>query len=632
MYREAAAVYGEMPAFATRIRRKQWRPTSFRELYQTGIAVATALIDLGVRAREHVGVLADNRLEWIVTDYAIQLCGAVNVPRGRDVTDGEIRYILNHAKVAVVFVETVHMQERVLRLRAEVPGLREIVLMDASQTPAKGVRRLESVIQLGRELRAEGDRRAEGRIEAVRPDDLFTLIYTSGTTGEPKGVMLTHTNMISQLESIPLPVTCTDRIVSILPVWHIFERVFEMLAISRGCCTYYSSVRSLSEDMSDVEPTFMGSAPRMWEGIHQRILKRVKTQHPVRRALFHAAYSLSRLYKGSVFYLTDRELDTEGRSLSRKAVLTALHGLRWLVLLAPYGFFNAAVLERLRLVVGGAFKGSVSGGGALSREVDEFFNFLGIPVLEGYGLTETAPVVAVRTPKRLVIGTVGPVIPGTQVRIVCLESGRTLYPDPSRRDGGRGLKGEIAVCGPQVMSGYYRQSGATDAAIRDGWFHTGDIGMVTFNDCLRIMGRCKETIVLANGENIDPAPIEICLGQSDLIEQCMLVGQDRRYLGALIVPSVEGFVARGVQADSLETLAKMPEARRLMGDELRALVSPGTGFKAYERIGAFRLLPKPFEVGRELTNLFKLKRHVVSEDFREEIEDLYGARRTPVFR
>ena len=623
LYGRAAETFGDLPAFATRCGPGNWKPVSFRELYDRGRCLAAALIDLGVEARSHVGLLGDNRLEWILADYGVQLCGAADVPRGADVTDKEIAFIFEHAGVSVAFVETVALRDRVLKLRDRLPRLKEIIVLDPKAKPAEGARCLADLIEHGRRLREEGDRRVEERVAGLRPDDLFTLIYTSGTTGTPKGVMLTHANMISQLERIPLEVCCTDRIVSVLPVWHIFERVFEMLAISRGCCTYYSSVRTLSDDMRDVEPTFMGSAPRLWESVHQRILKRVKQSHPVRRALFHTAYFLSHYYKESVFFLRRRAMVLEHRPWWKTATIAVFHAVRWFLLLPWYGFFNAAVLEKLRLVVGGAFKGSVSGGGALSREVDQFFNYIGIPVLEGYGLTESSPVIAVRTPEKLVIGTVGPVIPDTELRIVCLDTGRDLYPDPGRKGGGRGLRGEVVVRGPQVMKGYYRNREATEASLRDGWLHTGDIGLVTYNDCLRIVGRCKETIVLSSGENLEPAPIEMRLLQSVLVEQCMVVGQDRKAPGVLVVPSLEGFAERGLAVATRGELIGKREARDLMHSAIREQVSERDGFKAFERIHIFAFLEEPFSTDDELTSLFKLKRHVVAEKYKEVIESMY---------
>ncbi|MFO7999402.1 MAG: AMP-binding protein, partial [Bacteroidales bacterium] len=222
MYQLAAEKYGHLPAFATRQKACNWRPVSYRELYQQGLNLATGLIELGVEAREHVGLFGDNRFEWILSDYAVQFCGAADVPRGREVTDGELVYIINHAEIRLAFVETRDLQDRILRLRSQLPDLKEIILLDPLAEAGEGVRKLLDICEFGSMLRERGDRRAEDRIAGIQPDDLFTLIYTSGTTGTPKGVMLTHSNMISQVRNIPGNYNCTDRVLSVLPIWHIF--------------------------------------------------------------------------------------------------------------------------------------------------------------------------------------------------------------------------------------------------------------------------------------------------------------------------------------------------------------------------------------------------------------------------
>jgi len=220
--------------------------------------------------------------------------------------------------------------------------------------------------------------------------------------------MLKHSNMISQVQNLPGYHNCTDRVLSVLPIWHIFERVIEMYTLSFGGCTFYSSIATLGEDMRNVEPTFMASAPRLWEKLHERILRGVKASHPVRQILFHIAYFLSRQYKNSEYFITDKYLKMKKESNLKRFLLMPLHILRWIIVLPWYGFFNAAVLERIRLGVGGSLKATISGGGALPIHIDRFFNYMGIPVLEGYGMTETSPVISVRYIKDLVVGTVGP--------------------------------------------------------------------------------------------------------------------------------------------------------------------------------------------------------------------------------
>lgn len=625
LFQAAAEKYGDLPAFATRRKAFDWRPVSYRELYEEGLNLAAGLIELGVEAREHVGLFGDNRYEWILSDYAVQFCGAADVPRGLDITDGELVYIINHAGIRLTFVETRELLDRLLELKSQLPGLREIILLDPEAEPVEGVRRLRDVVDFGAMLRKRGDRRAEERIAGVKPDDLFTLIYTSGTTGTPKGVMLTHANMVSQIRNIPGDYNCTDRVLSVLPIWHIFERVMEMYTISFGGCTYYSSIQTLGEDMKNVEPTFMASAPRLWEKLYERILKNIKASHPVRQVLFHIAYFLSRQYKGSGYFIANKNLKMKPQPLWQRIFLLPFHLLRRAIVLPWYGFFNAAVLERIRLGAGGSLKATISGGGALPLHIDRFFNNVGIPVLEGYGMTETSPVISVRSMDNLVVGTVGPPLPETEIQIRDSETGETLYPNEQLHHNGKGVRGEIWVRGPQVMKGYYKEPALTRLTIRKGWLRTGDLGIVTHNDCLKILGRCKATIVLSSGENVEPEPIEMRLLESQYIEQCMVVGQDKKFLGTLIVPVLSEFRDAGFMVQSVEELAMHPEARRIIREEIRRAISQSEGFKTYEQIRDFRILTESFRVGDELTNLHKVKRHIVYEKFDHVIADLYSS-------
>jgi long-chain acyl-CoA synthetase len=259
----------------------------------------------------------------------------------------------------------------------------------------------------------------------------------------------------------------------------------------------------------------------------------------------------------------------------------------------------------------------------LQPHVDEFFNFIGIPVLEGYGMTETSPVLAVRTWSNLVIGTVGNPYPHTEVRILDLQSGEILYPDSRRPGGGRGMRGEIHVKGPQVMRGYYKNPEETARVLRDGWMNTGDIGMVTYNGCLKILGRSKDTIVLLNGENIEPVPIEARLVESSFIDQCMVVGQDQKALAALIVPSFDHFRQAGFTESTATELAANPKVGHLVDEEIRNLINHSNGFKSFERIIAWRFVSKAFEVGDEMTNTFKLKRHVITDRYAQLISEMF---------
>lgn len=624
LYQSAGAQFAEWPAFAAKDLGGKYQAITYRELYERGLALATGLIDLGLAAREHVGLLADNRLEWILCDAGVQLAGCADVPRGTDITSAEITYILNHADVRFVFLENAAMLAKFEAVRAELPRIETVILMCPKATAPKGVLKLEDVMARGAQLRAEGDRRAEERARGVKPEDLFTIIYTSGTTGKPKGVQLTHANMASQIRNLPFDLQPGDRTLSILPIWHSYERVFEMVAMSMGACCYYTSIRHIGEDLKTVRPTMMASAPRLWENLYQKLMERIEKAPPLRRALFRAARASTSHVKRAERFFVGQELDLEGRGLAENFPRGIGHLLRWIAFYLPHRVLDGVVLAKLREAVGcGDFRGTISGGGALQPHVDEFFNFIGIPVLEGYGLTETSPVLAVRTWKNLVIGTVGPLYPETQIRIVDLNTGKVLYPDNSRADKGRGLRGEIHARGPQIMRGYYKDPETTARVLRDGWFNTGDIGVVTFNDCLKILGRSKDTIVLLNGENVEPTPIESRLVHSPLIDHCMVVGQDQKHLGALIVPAMDGFRAAGIQAANTVELAANPKARELLDAEIRRIVSAENGFKSFERIADFRFLSKPFEVGNELTATFKLKRHIVTDGNADLITEMY---------
>jgi long-chain acyl-CoA synthetase len=622
LYQKAAERFESLPAFATRKKELQWNPVSFRVIYEQGLDLATGLIALGVEARDHVGLFGDNRYEWILSDYAVQFCGAADVPRGRDISDSELEYIINHAGIQVCIVETGCLLGRIIAMKERLPALREIIVMDPAVKPVNTSRSLHDVMAHGARLRGQGDKQVMDRISGIKPDDLFTLIYTSGTTGIPKGVMLTHANMISQIRNLPGIHNPNDRILSVLPIWHIFERIIEMYTISFGGCTYYSSIQKLGDDMKNVEPTFMASAPRLWEKIHEKIIKGVKASHPVRQVLFHIAYFLSRQYKNSEYFLTNKKLKMKPRPLWQLLVLYPFHAIRWLIVMPWYGFFNAAVLERIRMGAGGSLSATISGGGALPIQIDRFFNYVGIPVQEGYGLTETSPVISVRPKTNLVVGTVGPPIRETEVRIVDVETGEVLFPNAEHKSQGRALRGEIQVKGPQVMAGYYKEDELTRKAFQDGWFRTGDLGVMTYNDCIKILGRSKATIVLSSGENVEPEPIEMRLQQSQYIDQCMVVGQDQKALGVIIVPVLDAFKQNGYKPASHAELVDNPEVKNIIRKEIRRLISVSDGFKHYELIKEFRLLNRGFQVGHELTNLFKVKRHVVYKEFHDDIQAL----------
>jgi long-chain acyl-CoA synthetase len=458
------------------------------------------------------------------------------------------------------------------------------------------------------------------RLEAVQPDDVYTIIYTSGTTGLPKGVQGTHRNEVHQMRTIPPHVGIRfgkDSFLSILPVWHIFERMAEYVAIAAGATLIYTSIRDLKVDMREQKPTYMASAPRLWEQVYLGIYNNVQAGSAVKKALFKAAYALSHFKGKAVRFLQGNEL----KLTPPNPFVSFFRGLYYVLLLPiSYPFFkllDTIVLSKIRAATGGQLRGSISGGGALPRHVDEFFNNIGVNVYEGYGMTESAPVIAARTPQKLVIGSVGPLLPEVEVEIRDFDNN----PLP------RGQKGVIWTKGPHVMKGYYKMPEQTAKTVVDGWLNTGDMGIISFNDTLSIVGRAKETIVLLGGENVEPVPIENKLLQSEYIGQVMVVGQDKKSLGALIYPDMEKLAQyMGVDDPNtlkVENLEKDETVQDLFINEIKGLVSADTGFKAFEKVTNFRFLPKAMEVDDELTNLGKMKRHVISDKYKDLIESMY---------
>ena len=633
VYKEASEKFGSKPAFFSKDENKKYSPTSYKELYEQGRNLAEALIELGVAARDKVGLIADHKIEWAIVDSGILMTGAADVPRGTDVTDAELEYILNHAEAKVVFLENEKVLEKFNKLKSKFPGVKTVIVMD-KKAEAKGVLKLYDLIEKGAKLREKGTNKVESRITDIKPDDLFTLIYTSGTTGQPKGVMLMHSNMIYQLdELVPLlKITSNDRVLSILPVWHIFERVFMYSALHSGASTYFTNVRDLRNDFDAAKPTFMGSAPRLWESIYLGIYSKLndpKITSPGKKAVFNVAYFFSKHFNASVRFIAGNEVDYVGRN-PIASFFKGIYSLAIAILtFIPYKLLDAVVLSKIRLATGGHLKATCSGGGALQRHVDAFFNDIGLKVIEGYGMTETSPVISARTFDKMIIGSVGPVAPNCEVQIRDFNGGvLTHVLTDGKITGKKGLKGVVHVKGPQEMKGYYKNPEATDKAIKNGWMDTGDIGMINFTNTLTLTGRAKDTVVLLGGENVEPVPIEDKLSQSEYIAQVMVIGQDQKNLGAIIIPEFEKLKAWGKENGVTETdhkaLIVNPKVIEFYKKEIKELNSSKNGFKSFEQVTPFFIIDKAFEVGDELTNLFKLKRHIITEKYKDQIKKVYS--------
>ncbi|PSP16962.1 MAG: long-chain fatty acid--CoA ligase, partial [Cyanobacteria bacterium QS_8_64_29] len=576
---------------------------SYQALYRQIRQFAAGLQAYGMQPQSKITLFAENSPRWLIADQGILMAGAANVVRSAQAPREELRYILRDSDSASAIVE----DAQTLRdLHPELEALAPVVLL-SSQLPEGEL--AQSVLSFDAVLAAGAERELEP--VSITPDSLATLLYTSGTTGEPKGVMLSHRNLLHQVNAIADVIVPQrgDRALSILPSWHAYERSAEYYLLSQGCTQIYTSLRTFKRDLKQRQPHYMVGVPRLWEYVYEGIQDQLREQPAPRRRL--ARWLLAVSWRYVLAHRLARGLQLEALHTSRAKRLGAS---TLAALLAPlHALADRLVYRTIRAGVGGCLKATISGGGALPRYIDDFYELVGIPILVGYGLTETAPVTNARRPRHNLRGASGPPLPQTQMQIRDPETHQPLPPE---------RKGLVVVRGPQVMAGYYKRPQETARAIdADGWFDTGDLGWITPSNDLVITGRAKDTIVLSNGENIEPQPIEMACLRSPYIDQIMLVGQDRRSLGALIVPNWEAL--RAWAAEQNQPL-HLPEGgdpdskpvRDRIRQELNQAVRERASYNPNERIGPFRLLSEPFSIENGLmTQTLKLRRSAVSERY-----------------
>ncbi|HKL57115.1 MAG TPA: AMP-binding protein, partial [Sphaerochaeta sp.] len=451
-------------------------------------------------------------------------------------------------------------------------------------------------------------------------DDTATIIFTSGTTGEPKGVVLSHANFAYQLEALPrvIPVVGPgQRWLSVLPVWHSFERILQYFIVSQASTIAYSKPLGsiLIADLSLVNPHWMGSVPRIWEAVKVGVFNSMKAKSPVAKSLFKFFVLVAKHYNHNRDLLVGEVATFKKRS----RLLDVLRSFLPTVLLYPlYKVGDHLVYGKVKQKLGKNFIAGVSGGGSLSESVDMFFSSIGIKLLDGYGLTESAPVIAVRNLNHGIKRTVSPLV-GTEVKIVD-EGGREVPP---------GVKGVVMARGPQVMKGYYKRLALTKAVLSpDGWLNTGDLGVWTHHGEFALAGRAKDTIVLSGGENLEPVPIEAKICESEFVESAVVLGQDKKYLGALVVlnrKNIEEYLKREQIPYLVDKLAGMKEVKALVEASINEIISVKHGFKNYEHINRIVIISKSFEVGVELSAKQELKRFEINKLYKQEIEKLFAS-------
>ena len=561
---------------------------TYRELFERVDRFAQGLVALGVEPGDKVFLFADNSPRWIIADLGILRAGAISVPRGADTTPAEAEYILKHSGATVIVAANPRLLDRISDSHLPIKACISLAGGRAN------VVSFDKLLEMG-----------EGEPLPLSGGEIATIVYTSGTTGPPKGVMLTHDNILHNVRTLPplLIVTPRDLFLSVLPSWHMFERTVEYIVLASGATMSYSSLRTLKADMLEEKPTFLAAVPRLYEGLQTAFFAKLEAKTGFAKKFGTFMLNRALAWTKNRRYATGRLVDPRGQIKGSKAAA----GLRAL----PQSLFGrlgrALVGSKVRAAVGGRLRFAVSGGGMLPLHLDIFLDALGIPILVGYGLTETSPVVCLRVPERNVLGTIGAAVPETEIRV----TGASGDPLPI------GETGELEARGPQVMPGYYNDPDATKAVMReDGWFRTGDLVQLTKAGDVVFTGRLKETIVLAGGENIEPNPIESRILESPCVKQVMVVGQDRKTLAALIVPELERATA--------EAAARSISVEELMRSEVDRLVTKEAGFKTREKIAKLTVLDAEFTVeDGTLTRTLKLKRNVILEKYEGLIERMY---------
>jgi long-chain acyl-CoA synthetase len=585
---------------------------TYQELASQIKLFATGLQSLGIQPLTGVALFADNSPRWLIADQGIMLTGAFNAVRSSQAETQELYSILDNSGAQALVVEDIKTLEKLTHKLSELPISLIILLSDeiCDLDIAIKIVNFSQTIELGRTT--------EFAPVALNKSDLATLIYTSGTSGNPKGVMLSHANLLHQVNTCGtvIPGSPGLRVLSILPSWHSYERSCEYYLLSQGCTQIYTNIRYFKQDLKDYRPNCIVVVPRLLESLYEGIGKQFREQSPTQQKLVNTFLDLSKKYIEAKRIVEGLSLECLAPSLSQKLTARAQVSI-----LAPiHAIADKLVYTKIRAATGGEIQNLISGGGSLAKHLDLFFEIVGLNVLVGYGLTETAPITNVRRPWQNLRLTSGKPLPGTEIKIVDIET---------RKPVSIGQKGLVLIRGPQVMQGYYRDPEATAKAIDpEGWFNSGDLGMLTANNDLTITGRAKDTIVLSNGENIEPTPIEDACLRSQYISQIVLVGQDQKSLGALIVPNLEALqlwaTNRALPADLTVNLDNS-QLLDLFREELNREVKNRPGYRVDDKIAVIKLIPEPFSIENGLlTQTMKIRRPVVMERYHGMIDEMFA--------
>ncbi len=562
-----------------------------QELLEMAARLTVAFIDLGIHSGDRVGIISENRLEWMIVDFALTSLGAINVPVFPTLTSKQLEFVFNDCEASVIVVSNDFQLKKLLEVKDNIPSIRHIIVLnDKYDSELIMVKSYSSLMKRSEELKSLEDciRIFKKYAKKVNSGDLLTIIYTSGTTGNPKGVMLSHNNIISNV------IACyniihfdeNDTLLSFLPWCHSYERTTGYYAFfSVGATVAIAeAIETVGTNILEVKPTIMTTVPRLLETIKKKIYHNIEREKPVKQKIFHWAVAVGKSY-----------------------IKHKIAGKEPIALKLQYNIADKLVFSKIREKTGGRLKKFVSGGAALSPDVAEFFLAAGVMIIEGYGLTEASPVVAVTRENNFEIGTIGLPLDGVEVRIA--------------------EDGELLVRGPNVMVGYWNDPLSTEKAIdKDGWLYTGDVGIFTEKNNIKITDRKKDIIVTSGGKNVAPQPIENILSASAFVEHVLLIGDRREFCTALITPNFEHlksiaelFEIEYENETQLISNPKIIQAIKLDLDRLQKDLAK------YERVRKFKLLSQPFSVENgELTPKMSIRRHVVERKYNYLIEEMYN--------
>jgi long-chain acyl-CoA synthetase len=605
-------------AFIYRVNDEKFSVT-YHKLYEDTLILSNALKDKGIGVGTKVLFFSDNRYEWIVTDLALISLGAVSVPRGSDTPKSELEYILKHSdsEFAIFETEDLYKEFEDIFKREKV---KNVFIIEGSSLHKifSNIYSYNEILK-DRKFTDKDIKEFEDRKNLISIEDPFTLIYTSGTTGVPKGVLLTNKNFLANLTVIPdiVGLKNDDLFVSILPSWHIFERMVEHVAITNGCTTVYSSIKTFASDLQEFKPTVVATVPRVWESLYDKINSALSKESKKKHKIFNMLVRISANYNRNYRLITDKLPRFKKGFFLFNFFKKGIALFKLLLLYFP----NKLAKKKFQLIkekFGGRLRLAVSGGGSLPAYLDEWIDAIGIRIVNAYGMTECAPGIAGRGLDCDIFGTVGKPLKGTKIKII----------DENENEVPPGVQGEICVKGDQVFPGYYKNDEENNKSFtKDGFFKTGDLGMLTITGELIITGRSKEIIVLSSGENIDPSKIEMEISQLPFVKDAVLVGQDKKGLGAIIIPDMDELKEYlsskyNKMADSIKHLNDKDIVEKIKA-EFNRLLHPKKGFKPYEKIHNIFFLDKEFKLGEELTNTLKKKRHYIEKKYKEIIDKLF---------